>query len=573
MPKPITLDRSNLSLDHEHRGGNVVDSNESFRSPLIFDQIGGQKVVESLLDDLYRRLENDPKISPYFPHFENHGIKAFFIEWLGGENYYSGSAFPGPGLQQFHHSTYVTKSLAGIWLKHMQDSLAQTSIDGTLQTQIMTALKNLANALVNSSDPPQRDGLVGTCNGVHTIEFFEHDQLRAQAAKGNIEAIKEAIDKDPQAARFRGSNGCSYLWEAASKGKIELAKFLIDTGADINAPGCEPSQFNMLCGKSAKMGTAVMVTPWTVAASRGYQKLADLLMESGAVLDIFSLAYLGELELLKDVVEKNKDLVNAHDPSEDFKRITPLHHAIAGGQFETSQYLIDQGAEVKSHSAWLLTHAALANRADLIELLLKKGAEAKCSSLLGPLDSSERPVADLLVKHGYNVNNNPAYGVMLVRACRSDVSSKETNLIEVLLSYGACVNQQGHGGLTALHYAIRSGKLPAIKLLLDKGADINLEDNEGLNALLHLKKTRSKADPAPVIKLMLDSGADINTKSKNGETLLFFYAKKGNKKVVEWLLKNGADRQLKNKAGKTVYDTIKIKKDKNFDAIRNLLKG
>ena len=53
------------------------------------------------------------------------------------------------------------------------------------------------------------------------------------------------------------------------------------------------------------------------------------------------------------------------------------------------------------------------------------------------------------------------------RACRPDISSNEQHRVKVLLDYGANVDDRGRYGLTALHYAVRGGKLPLIKLLLE----------------------------------------------------------------------------------------------------------
>src|SRR2546427_436329 len=95
-----------------------------------------------------------------------------------------------------------------------------------------------------------------------------------------------------------------------------------------------------------------------------------------------------------------------------------------------------------------------------------------------------RPVADLLMAKGKKV---PPW--MLTRACRPDVSANELHRVKVLLDYGASLDDRGRYGLTALHYAVRGGKLPLIKLLLERGAQIDALDEDGLTPLLHLSKT------------------------------------------------------------------------------------
>ena len=162
------------------------------------------------------------------------------------------------------------------------------------------------------------------------------------------------------------------------------------------------------------------------------------------------------------------------------------------------------------------------------------------------LDDAERPVADLLIAHGKKV---PAW--MLPRACRPDVSTNELHRVTVLLAYGASLDDRGRYGLTALHYAVRGGKLPLIKLLLERGAEANALDESGLTPLLHLSKTRSKADPIPVMELLAASGANLDARDETQGTLLMDFARQGKAEPVQWLLAHGADRNARNKSGKT----------------------
>src|SRR5262249_26535108 len=146
--------------------------------------------------------------------------------------------------------------------------------------------------------------------------------------------------------------------------------------------------------------------------------------------------------------------------------------------------------------------------------LIEHGADVRRVVLLGRLDDAERPVADLLIASGKTV---PDW--MLPRACRPDVSSNELHRVRVLLDYGAGVDDRGRYGLTALHYAVRGGKVPLIELLLERGAHVDAPDDAGLTPLLHLSKTRSKADPIPVLERLAASGANLDARDETGGTL------------------------------------------------------
>ena len=102
--------------------------------------------------------------------------------------------------------------------------------------------------------------------------------------------------------------------------------------------------------------------------------------------------------------------------------------------------------------------------------------------------------------------------------------------------------------------SLRGGKLPLIELLLERGARADALDGDGLTPLLHLSKTRSKADPIPVMELLASSGADVDARDENQGTLLMYFARQGRAEPVQWLLAHGADRHARNKAGKTAAE-------------------
>lgn len=273
------------------------------------------------------------------------------------------------------------------------------------------------------------------------------------------------------------------------------------------------------------------------------------LVENGAIDDVFTAAWVGDVAALRAHIARNPQLVHVVDPADDFQEVSLLCHAVCGGSLEAARLLIERGAEVPRHSGKLLTLAVVMNRVDLVKLLIENGADVHCVGLLGRLDDAQRPVADLLIAHGKRV---PDW--MMPRACRPDVSSNELHRVTVLLDYGASVDDRGRYGMTALHYAVRGGKIPLIRLLLDRGARVDALDLNGLTPLVQLAKTRSKADPIPVLELLSARGADLDARDENGGTLLMHFARQGKVAPVQWLLAHGADGHARNKRGKTAAD-------------------
>src|SRR5262249_23876568 len=196
---------------------------------------------------------------------------------------------------------------------------------------------------------------------------------------------------------------------------LELA---LKAGGDCNAPACDPMHATMACDV-VQMGTGVAVTPLAIA-KKWHPALVSPLVEHGAIDDVFTAAWLGDLPALRSHVEHNPELVHSIDPADDFQEVSLLCHAVCGGNIDIAKLLLERGAEVQRHSCKLLTLAVVMNRMDLVKLLIEHGADVERTRFLGRLDDAERPVADLLIASGKRV---PAW--MLPHACRPDVSANE----------------------------------------------------------------------------------------------------------------------------------------------------
>jgi ankyrin repeat protein len=384
---------------------------------------------------------------------------------------------------------------------------------------VLRLLGPVAQALVHSPEV-EAARLERGRGAVREPGAVELDALLGQAASGQTEAVRQALHRDPGLADRQGRDGRSLTWVAVQRNRPEILALALAAGADPNRPACD--------------GGPVMVTPLALAR-RSRPKLVAPLRARGALDDIFSAAWLGEAGEVAGFLAAHPQLLNAIDPADDFQEVTPLAHALAGGGAEAVALLLARGAEVARHSGKLLALAIERDSADLVRSLLEHGADARRAPSLGPLDGDTRPIAELLVAHG-----KPVTGHMFTRTCRADVSRNEVHRATVLLGYGADVNGVGQYGLTALHYAVRSGKLPLIRLLLERGADVNARDDEGLTPLLHLAKTRAKHDPIAVLQILLDHRADLNARDQRGETLLSFYTRRRQPAVARWLSAQGA---------------------------------
>ena len=530
--------RGDAKEELRHRGKSLVVYPEED----LWTAVGGNHGVAALIKDLYRRIEQDELLRVAFPHFNSEAATPFFIQWFGGSRDYADDL--AGGLVRRHQHRYISPKAAAAWLRCMREALVARGLEGE---NIMRPLARIANAMIHSAETEPKE-LHRSCDAVQDAAQVQFETLLNAAAKGRTEDVRKALETDRTLASRRGIHNRTLCWVATYRNRPKILELTLQAGADCNAPACDPMHATMACD-DVRMGTGVAVTPLAIAKKWQPSLVAPLMAASAPIDDVFTAAWLGDLAALRDHIARDPELVNALDPADDFQEVSLLCHAVCGGNIDCVRMLLERGAEVKRHSGKLLTLAVVMNRLDLITLLVEHGADVARTRFLGRLDDAERPVADLLVSHGKKV---PDW--MLPRACRPDVSTNELHRVTVLLDYGARLDDRGRGGLTALHYAVRGGKLPLIKLLLDRGAQANVLDEDGLTPLLHLSKTRSKADPIPVMELLTAGGANVDARDESQSTLLMYFARQGKAEPVRWLLAHGADRNARNKSGKTAAE-------------------
>lgn len=520
-----------------HRGEPLV----AYPDRNLWQAVGGSKGVTALIQELYRRIEQDEVLRHAFPHFNSELATPFFLQWFGGGRDYADEL--SGGLLRRHQHRYISPQAAAAWLRCLREALDARGLD---VEPVLRPLARIAKAMIHSPETPPRD-LRKSCDAHQDPAQVQFEMLLDAAAKGRTEQVRWALRKDRTLAARRGMHNRTLAWVATYRNRPKILEIALNAGGDCHSPACDPLQATMACD-DVRMGTGVSVTPLAIAR-KWRPALVAPLVEHGAVDDAFTAAWLGDLSALCGYIDHNPLLVNAIDPADDFQEVSLLCHAVCGGNIDAVRLLVERGAEVERHSGQLLTLAVAMNRLDLVTLLIDHGADVARLDLLGRLDDAERPIADLLIARGKKV---PDW--MLPRACRPDVSRNELHRVNVLLGYGASVDDRGRYGLTALHYAVRGGQLPLIRLLLERGARADALGADGLTPLLHLAKTRSKADPIPVMELLAARGADVNARDETQGTLLMHFARRGHADAVRWLLAHGADRNARNKSGKTAAE-------------------
>lgn len=338
----------------------------------------------------------------------------------------------------------------------------------------------------------------------------------AAAAKGDVDAVREILKARPKWLHRVGSHGRTMLWEASHRGRLPMVKYLVRRKANIDAFGTHYTPY------------FVEISCYCIARFKKHHQVADYLLDRGAIVDIHTLAFLGDLDGVKaELKQRRKRLDNGHpqyamppkDSGPDFvlepaSWATPLCYALRGGSVETVEYLIRRGAQVKGIEQALFIAAD--KNLPMVRALLEAGADARHAPDVYP---DEGELYELVSSYGATTSNTQA-SEELVYLCRGDRGGNCAEA-ERLLAVGADVNHQDHKGKTALHRAARSGFVDTMKILIAKGATVDRTDPSGETPLFDAVRSTIKATDKRVaaITLLLQSGANPNHTNSKGESI------------------------------------------------------
>jgi ankyrin repeat protein len=244
------------------------------------------------------------------------------------------------------------------------------------------------------------------------------------------------------------------LLYAARDGRLDIARMLLDAGADVNQP------------------EANKMTPLLIAIANDHLNLAQFLLSKGA--DINAADYWGRTPLWTALDVRDLD----YDRSGE-------QHSDRAAALEMIQTLINRGANVNARIAevppirrWILPisdiswvdftgqtpflRAALAGDLTVMHLLLDHGADPNIPTFSN--------TTALMAAAGVNWSVGQTY-----------TESKEALMeaVKLCLEKGADVNAVNTMGFTALTGAVNRGSNDILQFLVNHGARLNVTDKEG----------------------------------------------------------------------------------------------
>jgi truncated hemoglobin YjbI/ankyrin repeat protein len=482
-----------------------------FRGTDLFERIGGQPAINKLVDLLYAGFEDDEQLRPLFLSGLARGRSAqrlFFAEWLGGPRRYSEQSHAG--LRHRHDSLPITPMLASRWLEHFGRALEAAVAAENDRMVIFAQVRALALALVNGQVAPARHPMPENRpggkdargseseNGPHQVAWCgigarSVRQARDLARRGDVAGVSAALEEAPDL--LRPTYAAAIMQAGALAGRAEIIRMLLDRGVAADHPFYLPVRVT-----GVAFERVIFVTPLCAARMKRRSAVESLLMAAGASEDVFTSALLGDLTSLAQMLAADPDLAQATDPAVDVLDITPVEHAVAGGQVATLRLILDHVTHPLPGAVRALRGAAAQGSLAMVELLLAHGADA--TRLGAGHWVLHLELAPLLASRGATIDSS---GSWIGASCTGNQGRKDDpEYVRALLRHGARATDRRTGdpecttgvralNATALHYAAKAGFLRTIEVLLDHGADPGARDSRGRTPLDWLEQSAPSA--------------------------------------------------------------------------------
>jgi ankyrin repeat protein len=410
-------------------------------------------------------------------------------------------------------------------------------------------------------------------------------------AAGNwdgLDKVKTLLKTNLNLISHKGFFGASPLHNAAEYGNKDIAEFLLEKKADIEAKdysGRTPLHWAAFMGH--RDVAAVLLahqadinakdndggTPLHYAAScggrlnydftGGYTEVVKLLLDKNA--DVNALDNAGQTPLhwalTYDASTSVEELLRQHGGQDTPPTALPtiymvnstIHRAAKRGNLEKVQEMIKANPSLVFATEYPgmtpLHWAAKMNHEDVVKFLLANKADINAKNLDGdtPLHLAAKTghpeiVALLLAGNAVVDRTDNCFGWT---ALHNAAAIGDTNVARLLLANKADINAKDRlHGKTPLHVAVSKGQKEMVEFLLVNGADPNAGDEFGGTSMHEVAFT----DNTDIAKVLLAHNAKINARAegyRGSATPLHFAKQDGNKKMIWFLrLHGGLDLPL-----------------------------
>ncbi|XP_071827545.1 fibronectin type 3 and ankyrin repeat domains 1 protein-like [Apostichopus japonicus] len=158
-------------------------------------------------------------------------------------------------------------------------------------------------------------------------------------------------------------------------------------------------------------------------------------------------------------------------------------------------------------------------------------------------------IIEVLLPYGADVNaqNSSGKDAMMLASFAGHLE-----VVQLLRANGARYDHQDKGGSTSLHWAVDAGHLKLVKWMIRDGAAIDVVDFS--SKWTPLMRCCAMSGHVEVARELFFAGAEVEKKDKDGKTALMIAALNGHRDLVQLLVERGADPFMSTEFGMSALD-------------------
>jgi ankyrin repeat protein len=368
-------------------------------------------------------------------------------------------------------------------------------------------------------------------------------EIHDAVVSGDLSAVKLVLGAHPDFIDSTNQDHETPLLLAAKHGHPEIARELLDRGADHTIGDADSSQ------------------PIHLAAVGGHTEVINLLIARGDNVNaidnkgttplLFAISY-RQSETAGWLIENGADISVANN-----RGLTPLHYAAARQQYDMVDRLIELGSHINGQTRsnnTPLHYAALMGDVTLARKLIEHGAELEIGDdhkrtplLLTARESGSAEMALLLVVQGADINAQDIFGdtPLMLAAWRGFES-----MVDFFLQRGAELPASADDQSELIGYAARNGLTMLFATLIDAGVDVDLPSVTG-GSLLH---DAAAGGSDSIVAMLIRHGRGINDVDRYGRTPLHYAAERGRVEAAFSLISRKAEIDARSLSGYTPFN-------------------
>ncbi|XP_062606075.1 serine/threonine-protein phosphatase 6 regulatory ankyrin repeat subunit A-like [Saccostrea cucullata] len=366
---------------------------------------------------------------------------------------------------------------------------------------ILNLFENENECHISSSIKPKADG---KAKSGETI-------LHGACRNGHFDMSEYLLGRYPQLLDVYDIDGANVLHYTAVGGNVDLFKYLLSKGLNVNCTtNMGISVLHMCCASGREEMCRYLVNRYpgliSVIDYRGWTAL-------------HSACWGGSVEIVSFLIEKGME-INAL--SNDGRSI--LHIACLNGEYEVCEYLVEINPDllnVKDKTYNTVLHdAACGGNVQIVKLLIEKNMDINAQGTNGE--------------------------TVLYKCCRWG----KMEMCEYLVSnFPELLKIRDNKGWTVLHLACNEGSVETVSFLIEKGLDLNALTNDG-ESMLYIACLKGKFEVCEYLVENYPHLLDVKDKSSN--TVLHAAAWRSNVQIVKLLIEKKMDKNIIQEEGETI---------------------